>query len=373
MKSVLHEHLLHDVCISICIIALLYSQPGRTADTTITTCYDTWGTKNTDLIPCGSAEDPSKPVSCCARDDYCLSNGLCLSTSASNLMTQQGCTDNKWGAPCNKMCVVDSANPQQTFNKSIQGRAPDDNGTPEQLLVARDHPDDRGIALIPCVDSWNGQGSVRYCCGNEAQACCKSSQWMSVPAGTIVREAVATTTPAALTDATTTAGPTTASTTAITPPPTSASDTSSRDAMRVGAGVGLGVGIPILIVLVAMAVILARHYKRSSRLQQRPITPFRIVDTDSSTGGSIRRRASNHTSRSRNNGGGGGGDWPPPGLEWGSPSTLSGPVLSPPVLMPLPTPIAEMDAGRMTPKKFKFELPDLPVGAKLNKSTHFED
>ncbi len=69
-------------------------------------CYDTWGGENPDLVPCSSS-DLSKSASCCNKDDYCLSNGLCLSTGVNNLMTQQGCTDKNWSQPCNRICGVD--------------------------------------------------------------------------------------------------------------------------------------------------------------------------------------------------------------------------------------------------------------------------
>ncbi|KAM7192409.1 hypothetical protein V8F20_008869, partial [Naviculisporaceae sp. PSN 640] len=75
----------------------------RTARAEDPVCYDTWGMENKDLVPC-SSDDPSKPTSCCNKGDYCLSNGLCLSTSITNLMIQQGCTDKNWGEPCNRIC-----------------------------------------------------------------------------------------------------------------------------------------------------------------------------------------------------------------------------------------------------------------------------
>ena len=69
------------------------------------TCYDTWGTESPDLVPCSS--NSSQPTSCCSKGDYCLSNGLCLSTSVNNLMTQQGCTNQQWIKPCNRICRAD--------------------------------------------------------------------------------------------------------------------------------------------------------------------------------------------------------------------------------------------------------------------------
>ena len=52
-------------------------------------------------IPCSSNDRLS---ACCDSDDYCLSNGLCL-TSTFNL-NRGSCTDSTWKAPeCTTLCV----------------------------------------------------------------------------------------------------------------------------------------------------------------------------------------------------------------------------------------------------------------------------
>lgn len=73
-------------------------------------CYDTWGNEDPNQLPCFApgAADTTATTWCCNKDDYCLSNGLCLSPGANNLMTQQGCTDQNWGEGCQKFCPAPS-------------------------------------------------------------------------------------------------------------------------------------------------------------------------------------------------------------------------------------------------------------------------
>jgi hypothetical protein len=69
-------------------------------------CYDTWGNEDANQLPCFApgTTDMNATTWCCSKNDYCLSNGLCLSPGYNNLMLQEGCTDKAWGAPCNKIC-----------------------------------------------------------------------------------------------------------------------------------------------------------------------------------------------------------------------------------------------------------------------------
>lgn len=70
------------------------------------TCYDTWGNSDENLSPCYSpgTTDLHANTHCCRKGDICLSNGLCISPGSQYIMTQQGCTDKAWGAPCSKYC-----------------------------------------------------------------------------------------------------------------------------------------------------------------------------------------------------------------------------------------------------------------------------
>ena len=73
------------------------------------TCYNSWGGEEPNQQPCFAAgADTSATTWCCGKTDYCLSNGLCLRPGASNLMTQQGCTDKNWGGACKKFCSATS-------------------------------------------------------------------------------------------------------------------------------------------------------------------------------------------------------------------------------------------------------------------------
>lgn len=68
---------------------------------TSATCYDRSGNVRSQWLPC----DPNASTStCCSSNDFCMSNGLCLNAGGNQAYTQQGCTDNKWGLPCNFYC-----------------------------------------------------------------------------------------------------------------------------------------------------------------------------------------------------------------------------------------------------------------------------
>jgi len=72
---------------------------------TMRECYDIWGNVNLAQTPCLTDDmEADSPTWCCDKADYCLSNGLCLDPQVNNFMTQQGCTDQQWGSPCNKYC-----------------------------------------------------------------------------------------------------------------------------------------------------------------------------------------------------------------------------------------------------------------------------
>ncbi|KAK4215591.1 hypothetical protein QBC37DRAFT_122000 [Rhypophila decipiens] len=359
----------------------IFIRTTRAADAV---CYDTWGTENKDLVPC-SSDDSTKTTSCCAKGDYCLSNGLCLSTSVNNLMTQQGCTDKNWSEPCNRICGVNSSNNQTASSKSSRRKQRRDHA---ELNIRNQPNDDVGIALMPCINSWNGLGNVRYCCETDAIQCCQNAKWTSIPPGTLIRGSVPTSIPTtqATSDPPSKPSPPANQTPAAasnseptTDTTASSSDQAESTALRVGVGVGLGIGIPILIMLIVMVVILLRQYKKQSAAADlaalpRTMTPFRMVDTRrSSTVGSLHRHMSSRTTRAA---AGPLEEWPPSNMEWGSPSTMSdrGVLLSPvlPLQRPLsPTPLAEMDGERpqVSPisvtrsSKPKVEQLELPLGA----------
>lgn len=298
-------------------------------------------------------------------------------------------------------CLQPIVNNPTDSNKTRQTRQ---NHLPPAIkeLNIRNHPDDGiGIALLPCVNSWNDQGGVGYCCGNDAIECCQSSKWTSIPPATLIRGTVPTSAPTqAGSDPVVTNGsgkPSILSSPGQNQASTSSSSASTNDnsstssseqaeshALRVGVGVGLGIGIPILIMLVVMVILLLRQYKRQSNQADlaalpRAMTPFRMVDTRrSSTVGSLHRHLSTRTTRAA----GPMDEWPPNNnMEWGSPSTMSdrGVLLSPvlPLQRPLsPMPLAEMDGERQQVSpisatrtggsiKPKVDQIELPLGAAI--------
>ncbi len=52
-------------------------------------------------VPCLPEAEVS---ACCSLGDFCMTNGLCMDSTANNFLTQQGCTDRNWSAPCNNYC-----------------------------------------------------------------------------------------------------------------------------------------------------------------------------------------------------------------------------------------------------------------------------
>nr|CDP30130.1 Putative protein of unknown function [Podospora anserina S mat+] len=87
------------------------------------TCYDTWGNRDTNQVPCygpGSTPDTKTTTHCCNKNDYCLSNGLCMSPQANNLMTQQGCTDKDWNdSSCNRLCQPEKRDPSPPLSQLL--------------------------------------------------------------------------------------------------------------------------------------------------------------------------------------------------------------------------------------------------------------
>ncbi|KAK3305895.1 uncharacterized protein B0T15DRAFT_494027 [Chaetomium strumarium] len=189
-------------------------------------CYDTWGNEDASQLPCFApgTTDTNATTWCCNKNDYCLSNGLCLSPG----LTQQGCTDKAWGTPCNKICSSSDGN-RTTL----------------------------GIPLIPCPASHNADtNEFQFCCGPDATSCCDNAiSWTSIPAGTIIR------------------GPVTSTDSSTSPSSCSNSSSSSSNSysLKLGLGIGLGIGIPILLVLLGVAYLLAqpihpcRHCKNNEK------------------------------------------------------------------------------------------------------------
>ncbi|VBB81974.1 Putative protein of unknown function [Podospora comata] len=213
------------------------------------TCYDTWGNKDTNQVPCygsGSTPDTKTTTHCCNKNDYCLSNGLCMSPQANNLMTQQGCTDKDWNdSSCNRLCQPEKRN---------------------NLLPS--------IPLIPCPSTFNSSSGLQFCCGNtpsEAATCCSSSSSSSpFP----IR-------PGAL----------------LLPSSPSPSDTTSAspETLKIGLGIGLGIGIPIFALLLVLTYLLA--HPRSPRSSQPPSQSKHRYDPSTLTTGWHLRAPSRTTIR----------------------------------------------------------------------------
>ncbi|KAK4176754.1 hypothetical protein QBC36DRAFT_238196 [Triangularia setosa] len=190
------------------------------------TCYDTWGNKDSNQVPCygpGLTPGTNTITHCCNKNDYCLSNGLCMSPRVNNLMTQQGCTDKDWnGSSCKRLCQPEKRN---------------------NLLPS--------IPLIPCLTSLNSSDGLQFCCGSnpeEAATCCESGSGIPIPTGSL-----------------------------LLPSPSSPSDLSSSntssETLKIGLGIGLGIGVPIFAILLVVAYFLAHpRYPPSTSSSSRPHT-----------------------------------------------------------------------------------------------------
>jgi len=125
--------------------------------------------------------------------------------------------------------------------------------------------------VIPCDQSWNGEGPISYCCDPDAAACCSKSAWGSIPVGTIIRNPISTSMSAISTSsssssstssqtATTSASQIVAQSTSMTPPADSGT-------LRIGLGVGLGVGLPIAFALIGLLGFLAWEIRKKNQRQ----------------------------------------------------------------------------------------------------------
>jgi hypothetical protein len=86
------------------LVPLLLVPSWVAAQDTNSTCFRIDGTAKPAAegwLPCnpGAAASP-----CCDKNDFCLSNGLCLNAVGNNFIALQGCTSDSWEAPCNKVC-----------------------------------------------------------------------------------------------------------------------------------------------------------------------------------------------------------------------------------------------------------------------------
>ncbi|KAK3688981.1 hypothetical protein B0T22DRAFT_536026 [Podospora appendiculata] len=266
------------------------------------TCYDTWGHANSDHVPCSTGLETGNAGGCCKKDDYCLSNGLCLG-AGTNLMMQQGCTDPKWGSPCKQYCPAK-----------------------DQLAKS----DILEIALIPCAGSFDGGASIKYCCGPDAQACCQSASFTAIPTGTIVRGNVAVVTMTA------------------TPTPTDTSnDTAASNALKIALGVGLGVGLPVLLTLCAIAALIIRQRaSAAARLRtHHPMTSFGNLSAVTSHGRYYEPGSGNEAWRQS----------PADSEPWPQTSVVAAGWVSRGAPPPPPVAVVEID-GRQAPQR-KVELP----------------
>lgn len=73
------------------------------------TCYNSrglrWTFTNDEPVEAWLPCDPTaKATNCCSPRDFCMSNGLCMDAVIDNMISQQGCTDQGWGEPCQNYC-----------------------------------------------------------------------------------------------------------------------------------------------------------------------------------------------------------------------------------------------------------------------------
>ncbi|KAI0595105.1 hypothetical protein F4775DRAFT_387646 [Biscogniauxia sp. FL1348] len=168
-------------------------------------------------VPCDSNAEVS---ACCSQDDYCLSNGLCMIQNGGDgnrfIISQEGCTDPNWSAPCNNFCT----------NKS----------------------DDPNGYMFPwqCSD-------LSWCCGTKDETCCDTSDYFFPIAEItgiqppVARYTASTSASGSLStiSGSVSTGQSAASATAADCPATSSEDSTQRLA------IGLGVGLPLGLALIA--------------------------------------------------------------------------------------------------------------------------
>jgi hypothetical protein len=125
------------------------------------------------------------------------------------------------------------------------------------------------IALIPCDQSWNGVGSISYCCDFHAADCCSKSAWIDVPVGTIIRNPISTSmsvvsTSSSPLDSTSSQTATTLASSTLTQSATSTSLADSKS-LTIGLGVGLGVGLPIALALIGLLGFLVWEIRKTNQ------------------------------------------------------------------------------------------------------------
>ncbi|OLN86785.1 hypothetical protein CCHL11_07856 [Colletotrichum chlorophyti] len=198
-------------------------------------CYWPDGGRASSLIACPVAVG-TEVASCCFRNHYCMSNGLCFSKTELSFY-RGGCTDSDWSkSGCPKYCDKDG----------IAGAVPGRHC---------------GIALC---------GNGNFACQNTGNC---DNDTFSVPAGTMLfnqflqsdlgdiatATARATVTVAVETEAIATAtyGAGTRSTCAATAEATKGISTGAA------AGIGVGVGAPLALAIVALTIMLLREKGRT--------------------------------------------------------------------------------------------------------------
>ncbi|KAK7926889.1 hypothetical protein PG985_003887 [Apiospora marii] len=211
-------------------------------------CYKRDGTPQQvkKWLPC-KPEDKASP--CCDAGDFCMSNGLCLNAVGNQWFSAQGCTNPRWDSGCNEIC-----------NSTIRG--------------------EDGYGLVWYCDVVDSAGSVKYCCGPNAD-CCKQPNLQSIAIATALFKPpeaadALTSAPASVSASSVSAS---ASASASSGGPTESANHSNNDDKNASSdntrnlGIGLGVGIPMGLGLLGGIIFLGLQLRKWTAAAQQANAP----------------------------------------------------------------------------------------------------
>ncbi len=235
------------------------------------TCYNAYGFVSNFFV-CNTTAAVS---TCCNNVDFCMDNGLCLNGGDDNSFTLQGCTDENWSAPCNRLCTgpIGSKPLPSSFFVSCDLRF-----ISWALILftmwtrsLMHDLDPLGfIHLWMCTEN-------RFCCGTDASCCSSSTSLASVaPAKTLFHPQGASSSSSTSTSGPTGSGglsaPASPTPASPSPPPSPESSSGSTTARNVGLGVGIPLGLALCasLVVIAMQVMKLRKLRRDRGFANHP-------------------------------------------------------------------------------------------------------
>lgn len=204
------------------------------ASTRAQSCYFTDGSLSPSDLPCTSVSSGNASM-CCAANEYCFSNGLCISPST-NTFNRGSCTDQSWkSSNCAHYCT----------NELFAGVYPCGGNN-----MSCTPGDCSNVFAIPSGEAiWNNQLRIDLGVASSVAASASSVQATAAPTvtATITAKASCTSTASA----------------ALSP-------TNNGVSSGVAAAIGVGVGIPLLIALAAALFMLRREKRKNKDISSRP-------------------------------------------------------------------------------------------------------